>query len=122
MIFDQSSIYEYVRCEYSVEEKAERIDQIYKDLLISSWYREIVESVILSERNVLGFGDWKFLLDNSIVLDFKELISFKSTKPWGKSSSRISLVPPWFQPITFAPEDKASIVVLPKGSGLIERL
>ena len=35
-IFDQSSIYEYVKCEYSVEEKAEQIDQIYRDLLISS--------------------------------------------------------------------------------------
>jgi hypothetical protein len=35
-IFDQSSIYEYVKCEYSIEEKAGQIDQIYKNLLISS--------------------------------------------------------------------------------------
>jgi hypothetical protein len=35
-IFDQSSIYEYVKYEYSVEEKADQIDQIYKDLLIRS--------------------------------------------------------------------------------------
>ena len=32
-IFDQSSIYEYVKSEYSVEQKAAQVDEVYNDLL-----------------------------------------------------------------------------------------
>ena len=38
------------------------------------------------------------------------------------SFSRISFVPPWFHPTTFEPQPIASIVVLPNGSGLRDKL
>ena len=34
--FDQSSIYEYVRSEFSVQKKSMQIKEIYEDLLIRS--------------------------------------------------------------------------------------
>ena len=121
-LLNQDTIFEFIENEFSIEEKINKLHEVYTSLLNNWWYKLIVSLIIFFDVKLFSFGSgWSFF-DILITFSLRDSISFKHTSPSGNNSSRISLVPPWFQPITFDPQLIASIVVLPKGSGLMDKL